>query len=60
MRALTKAEERDNLKHYTRQSGSSKTSFGDLLDESTAQKLKEAMGNTPPQGDDSGNPSENS
>jgi small subunit ribosomal protein S1 len=44
VKALTKAEERENLKHYSKQSSSSaRTSFADLLDQSTAQKLKEAV-----------------
>lgn len=47
VRALHKAEERENIRHYAKQSGSARTSFADLLDESVAAKLKEAMGNAP-------------
>lgn len=43
MKALSKAEERENIKNYSKQSsGSARTSFADLLDQSTAQKLKDA------------------
>ena len=43
VRAMNKAEERENMKHYAKQaSSSSRASFADLLDQSTAQKLKEA------------------
>ena len=41
VKALHKAEERENIRHYAKQSGSSRTSLADLLDQSVAQKLKE-------------------
>jgi len=45
VRAYNKAEERENLKQYTKQTTQgSRTSLADMLDESTAQKLKDAMG----------------
>ncbi len=41
VKALTKAEERENLKHYTKRAkSSSRASLGDLMGESLAQKLK--------------------
>lgn len=50
VKAMSKAEERENLRHYAKQSSSSaKTSFGDVLDSSLAQKLKEALGTTNPE-----------
>jgi small subunit ribosomal protein S1 len=43
VKALHKHEERENIRQYTKQASSSaKTSLGDMLDESLAQKLKEA------------------
>jgi small subunit ribosomal protein S1 len=42
VRALNKAEERENIRHYSKQSQSSRTSLGDLMDQSLAAKLKEA------------------
>lgn len=48
VRAMHKAEERENIRHYAKSSTGSKTSFGDVLDSSLAQKLKEALGQTPP------------
>ncbi len=43
VKAMNKAEERENLKNYSKQSSTSaRTSFADLLDQSTAAKLKEA------------------
>lgn len=50
-KALHKAEERENLKHYTKQTQtSSKASLGDVLNEAMAQKLKDA-GLLPPEGE---------
>jgi small subunit ribosomal protein S1 len=47
VKAMNKAEERENLKNYAKQaSSSSRSSFADLLDQSTAQKLKEAVVNS--------------
>lgn len=47
VKAMSKQEERDNIRHYSKQnSGSAKTSFGDVLDSSLAQKLKEALGSS--------------
>jgi len=44
VKAMNKAEERENIKAYAKQtSSSSRSSFADLLDQSTAQKLKEAV-----------------
>ncbi|MBY0369347.1 30S ribosomal protein S1 [bacterium] len=44
VKAMNKAEERENLKQYAKQaSTSARTSFADLLDQSTAQKLKDAV-----------------
>lgn len=43
IKAMNKAEERENIRQYAKQSStSSKTSFADLMDEATAQKLKDA------------------
>jgi small subunit ribosomal protein S1 len=43
VKAMNKAEERENIKQYSKQSSSNvRTSFADLLDQSTAAKLKEA------------------
>jgi len=50
VRALHRAEERENIRQYTKTtSGSSRASLADLLDESMAQKLKDAVatGGTP-------------
>ncbi len=48
VKAMNKAEERENIKHYAKQTSSgARASFGDVLDSSLAQKLKEALGNTP-------------
>jgi small subunit ribosomal protein S1 len=42
-KAMHKAEERENMRHYAKQtSGSSKTSLGDVLESAMAQKLKDA------------------
>jgi len=54
VRAMHKAEERENIRHYAKQSGSSRTSFADLLDQSTAQKLKEALNTNPTDKDEKG------
>ncbi len=43
VKALTKAEERENIRAYSKQTGSSRTSLADLLDEQMAQKLKGAV-----------------
>lgn len=44
VKALTKAEERENIRAYAKQtSSSSRTSLADLLDEQMAQKLKGAV-----------------
>ena len=40
VKAMHKAEERENIRHYAKQSTSSRTSFGDVLNESLAAKLK--------------------
>ncbi len=52
VKAMNKAEERENIKNYAKQaSSSSRSSFADLLDQSTAQKLKDAAasaGEKPP------------
>ncbi|NQW45457.1 MAG: hypothetical protein HQ462_08645 [Deltaproteobacteria bacterium] len=37
---MHKAEGRENIRHYAKQSTSSRTSFGDVLNESLAAKLK--------------------
>lgn len=43
VRALEKHEERENIRHYAKQaSGSSRTSLGEMLEQSMAQKLKDA------------------
>jgi small subunit ribosomal protein S1 len=43
VKALNKAEERENIRAYAKQSASSsRTSLGDLMNETLAQKLKEA------------------
>lgn len=43
IKAMNKAEERENIRQYAKQTSSgAKTSFADLMDEATAQKLKEA------------------
>jgi len=48
VRAMHKAEERENMRHYAKQSAnSSRASLADLLDQSVAQKLKEAVQQTP-------------
>lgn len=56
VRALHHAEERENIRQYAKQaSNSSKASLGDLMNESMAQKLKEAVANQPkPEGDSEG------
>jgi len=57
VKALSKAEERENIRQYTKQnSGSARTSLADLLDESLAQKLKGAV--VTPAGEDSGTKTE--
>ena len=44
VRAMHKAEERENIRHYVKQTASSaKTSFADVLDSSMAEKLKAAL-----------------
>jgi len=49
MRALSRADEKENIRQYSKTgSSSSRTSFGDLMDESMAQKLKEALGGVKP------------
>ena len=52
IRAMNKAEERENIRQYAKQSSSSKTSFADLMDEATAQKLKEAAKSSDTKGSD--------
>jgi small subunit ribosomal protein S1 len=42
MRALSKAEERENIRHYTKSQSSSRASLGDVMNEALAAKLKEA------------------
>ncbi|MBI4404023.1 MAG: 30S ribosomal protein S1, partial [Deltaproteobacteria bacterium] len=42
VKALHKAEERENIRHYAKTASSSRASLADLMDESMAQKLKEA------------------
>ena len=45
VKALSKHEERENIRHYQKESNKSgRASFADVLDESLAQKLKEALG----------------
>jgi small subunit ribosomal protein S1 len=47
VKALTRAEERENIRQYSRQTESSaRTSMADLLDQATAQKLKDSLKNT--------------
>lgn len=47
MKALSKAEEKENIRQYAKSSSSSaRTSLGDLMDDATAAKLKEAMART--------------
>lgn len=56
MKALSKAEERENLRHYAKQNqGSSRMSLGDLMDQAAKLKEAAAKGDTdevqPPAGD---------
>lgn len=60
VRALEKHEERENIKHYAKQaSSSSRTSLGEMLEQSLAQKLKEAAASTTKEPADDGGGSEN-
>ncbi len=44
VKAMNKAEERENIKQYAKQTSSgARSSFADLLDQTTAQKLKDAV-----------------
>ncbi len=57
IRAMHKAEERENIRHYSKQGGTgAKTSFGDVLESSLAQKLKEALGTNQTEGGAPGEP----
>ncbi len=40
VRALHKAEERENIRHYAKQSGSARTSFADLLNQSLGSEIE--------------------
>lgn len=46
VKALEKYEERENIRHYAKQSSSARTSLGDMLEQGLAQKLKEAAAAT--------------